>query len=489
MIFYEAQGGPNACGPNCSQWIAAEGKIERDTVVHLQHLLAELHGAKPPIFFHSPGGSVTGSIALGRFIRDQKMTVSVSHTMPLNCDRDQTSRNSCGAQTHHRIEAELDPLSAMCNSACVFALAGGAVRHIPPWITLGIHDISIDPSAAVRHSALATELAEKEAGTRLRSYLRQMGIDGGLLDEAFAIPHTTIGRLSRDDAARFGLDRREFAESEWQFIDKPTPALRKYFFLRTTTNQPHYINAFVNLSCAKGTNTYYVMAYVRERLAEDVSAPAAQPPINISLNEKQFRFYRQTNEKFYVRSARLASAALNDVSDAATMALPGGDFGRQEGTTSNITLSMAGYSAIYDKLQAACAQSNAQTVSLMRPGSTPFSAQAIPPLRASQLKPGVTRSVVDATIGAPTKTIGTTALYSYTSSDNEPKVMAGYFDTSGRLQRFARYALKDEKVIDEISKTELGEGRELSAIRPLLAKRNSAVSGSATPAPPPAAAQ
>lgn len=99
--------------------------------------------------------------------------------MPLNCDRDPASKDSCSAQGHRRVEAELDLLSAMCNSACGFALAGGVVRHIPPWITLGIHDIGVDPSSPTRHSALANELAEKADRIRLRNYLREMGIDGG----------------------------------------------------------------------------------------------------------------------------------------------------------------------------------------------------------------------------------------------------------------------------------------------------------------------
>jgi len=497
MIFYEAHGGPNACGPNCSEWIAAEGKIAIDTVERLAHLLAQLHGTRPPIFFHSPGGSVTGSITLGRFIREKKMTVSISHTIALNCDRDPAKQNSCAAQiaAHHRVEAELDTQTAMCNSACGYALAGGAVRQIPPWVTLGIHDIAIDPAAPIHPSALTTALAEKETGIRLRNYLREMGIGPGLVDEAFAIPHTMVARLSRDDAARFGLDRRQFAESMWQFLDRPVPAVRKYFFLRTTTDQPHYINGFVNLSCAKGTNFYYVLAYGREQLGSDSSTPASAPPIDVSLNERQFRFYRQTNQKYYVRSARLAPAVLDQMTDNGTIALPGAEFGRGQGPSGDATLSMLGFSAMFAKLRTACAQAaaGAQTASLTQPGSTippqmarpiaPDGAQVLArPLVTSQLKPGVKRSLVDATIGAPTKTIGTTALYRYTSSDNETKVMSGYFDASGRLQRFARYVLKDGKVVDEISSAELSEGQELSAIRALLV--NNAATESATTSQP-----
>lgn len=33
MIFYVAQGAPGACGQGCSEWIAAEGAVQRDTRV------------------------------------------------------------------------------------------------------------------------------------------------------------------------------------------------------------------------------------------------------------------------------------------------------------------------------------------------------------------------------------------------------------------------------------------------------------------------
>jgi hypothetical protein len=29
MVFFDAHGGPNACGPGCSEWIAAEGEIDQ----------------------------------------------------------------------------------------------------------------------------------------------------------------------------------------------------------------------------------------------------------------------------------------------------------------------------------------------------------------------------------------------------------------------------------------------------------------------------
>lgn len=96
----------------------------------------------------------------------------------------------------------------------------------------------------------------------------------------------------------------------------------------------------------------------------------------------------------------------------------------------------------------------------------------MPPLRSNPLSVGASRIAVDATLGAPTKMVGTTALYGYGSSDGEHKIIAAYFDRSGHLQHFARYVLKDGKVFDEISQTELSKGQELTRVRDLLADRN-----------------
>jgi hypothetical protein len=53
MQFYQAHGAANACGPGCSEWIAAEGKIDTDSAGRLRHLLGQLGNARPPMFLYS----------------------------------------------------------------------------------------------------------------------------------------------------------------------------------------------------------------------------------------------------------------------------------------------------------------------------------------------------------------------------------------------------------------------------------------------------
>src|SRR6266700_5718935 len=97
IVFYLARGEADACGRDCNEWIAAEGKIDAGAAQRLRRLLAKLGRRRPPIFFHSPGGSVAGSIELGRLIRGQKLAVSVSHTVARGCDRAKLLDKSCDA--------------------------------------------------------------------------------------------------------------------------------------------------------------------------------------------------------------------------------------------------------------------------------------------------------------------------------------------------------------------------------------------------------
>jgi hypothetical protein len=86
MVFYVAKGEPNACGRGCSEWIAAEGTIVKDSPQHLRDLLKRLGQRKLPIFFHSPGGSVEAGMAIGRVMRERRMTAGVGRTIPRGCD-------------------------------------------------------------------------------------------------------------------------------------------------------------------------------------------------------------------------------------------------------------------------------------------------------------------------------------------------------------------------------------------------------------------
>jgi hypothetical protein len=171
------------------------------------------------------------------------------------------------------------------------------------------------------------------------------------------------------------------------------------------------------------------------------------------------------------------------------MVLSGTGLGYQNGSTGDIALAMTGFSAAYARLEKTCAEQIQQAQTDQAAGGmpqlpaalqSPASTSAPPPLRSSPLGIGASRYAVDATLGVPTEVVGTTALYGYVSSSGEGKVMAGYFDKSSHLQRFARFVLKNGKVFDEISQSDLTGGKEILPVRHLLADPSSLV-GSGRP--------
>ena len=88
MVFYLAQGDPNSCGPGCDQWIAAEGAIAHGTAERMRAFLKRQgsKAGKLPIYFNSPGGITTESLAMGRLMRERGITGRVARTIPQVCE-------------------------------------------------------------------------------------------------------------------------------------------------------------------------------------------------------------------------------------------------------------------------------------------------------------------------------------------------------------------------------------------------------------------
>jgi hypothetical protein len=350
--FYVAHGDANACGQGCSEWIAAEGKIDVGAADRFRQLLRKLGDRRPPVYFHSPGGKVNDALELGRLIRDKKFEVSVGHTVPLGCGSDKQSANSCEARNRagQAVEAEISPTVYACNSSCVYALAGGTVRRVPPWVKLGIHDIGVDPNSSVpRGVSLTTVMRLSHA--RLRSYLRAMGVDDALFSAAVATPFESVRFLQRDEIVRFGVDRREFGEAVWRFFDEPAPKIRKFFFVRSDGDQAHYVDNVIEVGCNAGGGMYLALA--RQQLASDGdSSGTGSPAASIAVNGKQVTLNRVASTNLHVRSGWLAFNTLDTVGDGTTIELPGSELDRKQ--LGNVTLALDGFSTAYAKLRPHC---------------------------------------------------------------------------------------------------------------------------------------
>src|SRR5262245_65789191 len=85
MIFFVAKGAPNACGPGCSEWIAAEGYFDAGAPERLRAVLARAGNRNLPIYLQSPGGFIDEAMVIGRFLREHQMTAGVARTIPDAC--------------------------------------------------------------------------------------------------------------------------------------------------------------------------------------------------------------------------------------------------------------------------------------------------------------------------------------------------------------------------------------------------------------------
>jgi hypothetical protein len=131
IAFYVAHGDTDACGHGCKEWIAAEGKIDPGAAQRLRQLLSKLGHRKPPIFFHSPGGSLKGSIELGRLIHEQRIDVSVALTIPRGCDHDKLLDKPCDAlkRSGQELEADFDR-TAQCAIPHAYGLSWAALSGL-----------------------------------------------------------------------------------------------------------------------------------------------------------------------------------------------------------------------------------------------------------------------------------------------------------------------------------------------------------------------
>jgi len=231
MVFYVAKGEADACGRGCREWIVAEGAIDREAPVRLRALLNRLGQRKLPIYFHSPGGSVDGGLAIGRLMRERRMTAGVGRTIPRGCDPLREHEPTCDdvKRTARELLAELRTARTLCNSSCVYALIGATVREVGAGARIGVHEIAFgrydergQPAPLDRKNLSAEQLRQLRAEEgRLARYVAEMGIDKGLFDAATQIVHQRIRYLSHDEIARFGIDRREFHESRWMVDEGP----------------------------------------------------------------------------------------------------------------------------------------------------------------------------------------------------------------------------------------------------------------------------
>lgn len=189
--FKPCSGSASYCGVR----ILAQGAIEHDTGQKFEYFLADKtrhHDdlpSRPTVVFNSPGGSVSGGMALGRAIRANQMDTELEDAY----------------STEHETLVE----KADCASACVIAFAGGMTRTVQPRTALGIHQFSGGDR----------DIGESQAQVAvvvLSSYFKEMGIERAMLDKASLTPASSMHWVTDLEAKRYRIDNSAENLSPWQ---------------------------------------------------------------------------------------------------------------------------------------------------------------------------------------------------------------------------------------------------------------------------------
>jgi hypothetical protein len=207
MIFYLAHGPLGACGPNCSEWIAAEGSVQWDTYKRLLALLDRLGDRKPVVVFKVwGGGDLKVATGIGRIIRERGLDVSAGSTVVSQCASRTEAECFALKRSGGPLGARVDSSSVECDIACVLMFAGGVNRTLPADGKVVINPTHVRNRVAPNVAAEHREGLKTYFSRQFRLYLTQMGVRPELvdiIDRNSEAERATF--LSRDECLRLGL--------------------------------------------------------------------------------------------------------------------------------------------------------------------------------------------------------------------------------------------------------------------------------------------
>ena len=235
MAFYVVKGAPDACGQGCDRWIAVEGQIDAAAAPRFRKFLRQFRDRNLPIYFTSPGGNLDQAVAMGAMLREKPAIARVGRTVVSDCGFEAQDSAVCLKlkQSGRELHGDLRTRGATCNSACPYLILGAATREIAPDAVIAVHSPRVVvhfrgtgvPTSAMR--ATATQRGLERADRMLQDYIVKMGADIGLLGLARTVKFEDMHVLTREEIARFGIDRRERVETPWIFENSGRSIVRK----------------------------------------------------------------------------------------------------------------------------------------------------------------------------------------------------------------------------------------------------------------------
>jgi hypothetical protein len=263
LMFFVAKGGPNACGPHCSTWIAADGMIDPDAAPRFRAFLDQPGRRGLPVFFSSPGGSTRQAVAIGLMLREYRMRAGVARTVPDSC---RAMGEACRriAQSKPEHAARLVTAGARCVSGCVYALLGASVRQVAHDAEIGIH--SVRYVGALRGRASRSPPSSDIVYDGLRTYVAEMGADPSLIDVAAKISPDRMHWLSRAEIERFGVETHGYYETRWTAHREIT---ERFVVLKSWTREGRngaYYTTVMRMGCSNSVG--YLLTYRSELPSE-----------------------------------------------------------------------------------------------------------------------------------------------------------------------------------------------------------------------------
>lgn len=183
MIFYVAHGPTGACGPGCSDWIAAEGAVQWDSYKRLIAILDRQAGHKLPVVIDSRGASnLNVAVSMGRILRDRGLDTIAGATEVEACAG--KSEADCFAlkRPGGPLDAKVTLPDPACDFACVLMLAGGVHRSLPQGVKVVLTGRTIRNRLAPNVAPEQRDSLTVHFGEQYRKYLQDMGVEPELVD-------------------------------------------------------------------------------------------------------------------------------------------------------------------------------------------------------------------------------------------------------------------------------------------------------------------
>ena len=200
MSFSVVKGKPNACGPGCAEWIAAQGDFDAKAADRFRGLLEKLPNSHVPVFFNSRGGHIGPALSVGELLRQHDMKAGIGRTVS-------GTENSVGKRQYR-----LEYRNSICASACAYAFIGATSREVAPAARLGVHN-----GRAVGSTSPAGDRLDKLDDT-LRIYAISKGVDPALIDLAASIPTSRVYWLTPSTMMHYGILSNEPFETPWRMF-------------------------------------------------------------------------------------------------------------------------------------------------------------------------------------------------------------------------------------------------------------------------------